>query len=67
MAESESEDEILDRIEDALRKIAGATQGGKHKPGQDGSLDQDALAAILDKLILRLREGLDPPQMPPAE
>ncbi len=63
MPESESEDEILDRIEEALRKIAGATRSVKRPPSQEGGLDREELAAVLDKLILRLREGLDPSQM----
>lgn len=59
MPESESEDEILNRIEVALRKIAGATQGGALVPGQ--GIDREALAGTLDVLIERLRTELDLP------
>ncbi|MBU6396748.1 MAG: hypothetical protein KGL20_00595 [Rhodospirillales bacterium] len=67
MAESESEDEILDRIEEALRKIAGVSKNIKLPGGQDEALDRKALSAALDKVIFRLREALDPPQVPPTE
>jgi len=60
MSESESEDEILDRIELALRKIAGLS--GPRPDGEDTGLDRAALANRLDKLIVRLREGLAPAQ-----
>jgi hypothetical protein len=60
MSESESEDEILDRIELALRKIAGLS--GPRSDGEDTGLDRAALANRLDKLIVRLREGLAPAQ-----
>ncbi len=67
MSESESEDEILDRIEEALRKIAGAAQGGKSSPAKGDTFDREALAATLDKVIARLRGGLNPPQTPTTE
>ena len=67
MAESESEDEILDRIEEALRKIAGVSQNIKPQTERDKALDREALTAALDKVIFRLRETLNPPQMPPTE
>ncbi|MGE4482397.1 hypothetical protein [Acidocella sp.] len=67
MSESESEDEILDRIEEALRKIAGAAQGGKTVPASEAGLDREALAATLDKLIARLRAGLESPETPITE
>jgi len=67
MSESESEDEILDRIEEALRKIAGAARGGKSSPGEGRAPDREALAATLDKVIARLRDGLNPPQTPTTE
>ncbi|HEY1856287.1 hypothetical protein [Acidocella sp.] len=57
MPESESEDDILDRIEVALRRIAGAVQ--TPKPG-GREIDRDALAHSLDMLITRLRAGLEP-------
>lgn len=67
MSESESEDEILNRIEEALRKIAGATHGGKSSLAGDEALDREALAATLDKVIARLRGELNPPQTPTTE
>ncbi len=67
MSELEFEDEILDRIEEALRKIAGATQGGKASPVEGEALDREALAVTLDKVIARLRGGLIPPQTPTME
>lgn len=79
MSESESEDEILNRIEDALRKIASVTRNGKaalpvpHDPApqdpapQEEELDREALASALDQVILRLRGGLTPPQTPTEE
>lgn len=67
MAESESEDEILDRIEEALRKIAGVPRNIKPQIEHDDVLDREALSAALDKVIFRLRDALNPPQMPPTE
>ncbi len=67
MPESESEDEILDRIEEALRKIASATQVGKPSPAEGDALDREALAETLDKVIARLRGGLNPPHTPTTE
>ena len=58
MPESESEDDILDRIEVALRRIAGAVQPPKAAAGRE--IDRDALAHSLDMLITRLRAGLEP-------
>jgi hypothetical protein len=58
MPESESEDEILDRIEVALRRIAGAVQTAK--PVGKREIDREALAYSLDMLIARLRAGLEP-------
>jgi hypothetical protein len=57
MPESESEDEILDRIEVALRRIAGAVQTAK--PHSKREIDREALARSLELLIVRLRAGLD--------
>ncbi len=67
MTESETEDEILARIETALQKIGAV---GKPKPTssapnssgqvQDG-LNRDRAMAALDAIIGRLREGLEPP------
>ena len=58
MPESESEDEILDRIETALRKIATLAQAPKPAVGRE--IDREALAKSLDMLIARLRSGLEP-------
>jgi len=60
MSESESEDEILDRIEAALRKI-----GSLSKPAGGDGLDRAALAEGLDHVISRLRAALD--AVPPPE
>jgi len=60
MPESESEDEILDRIEVALRKIATIAQAPKPAIGRE--IDRAALAKSLDMLISRLRAGLEPPK-----
>lgn|GEM_PF-3469892 len=59
MPESESEDEILDRIEIALLKIAARAQAPRLAAG--GELDPAALAASLDSLIESLRVGLELP------
>ena len=62
MSESESEDEILDRIEAALRKIAGmsgATRPGESETFEHAALDRAALTAKLDDIIARLRDGLE--------
>lgn len=58
MSESESEDEILDRLEAALRKIAGLS--GAPRSGEGAAVDREALAERLDKIITRLRDGLEP-------
>jgi hypothetical protein len=55
MSELESEDEILDRIESALRKIASHS----HVPRKDQGIDRAALVASLDDIIARLRDGLE--------
>jgi hypothetical protein len=62
MSESESEDEILDRIESALRKIASLSQLPRAEAEAESSFDRAALAASLDGIIARLREGLEPPE-----
>ena len=56
-SESESEDEILERIETALRKISLMAQAPKLPVGRE--LDHVALARSLDLLIARLRAGLE--------
>jgi len=60
MAESETEDEILERIETALRKIAVLAQAPKPQLGRE--INRAALAQSLDMLIARLRAGLEPPK-----
>ena len=59
MPESESEDEILERIEIALRKIAALAKPPKPAAGQEP--DREALARSLDTVIEHLRAGLDAP------
>ncbi|MDD2795596.1 hypothetical protein [Acidocella sp.] len=59
MPESESEDEILERIEIALRKIAGLAQPAKPPAGPE--FDREAVARSLDTVIEHLRAGLDTP------
>jgi len=59
MSESESEDEILDRIEAALRKISSLS-----KPAGGDGFDRAALAEGLDQVITRLREALEPVHPP---
>jgi hypothetical protein len=69
MSESESEDEILDRIEAALRKIAsvsGEVQSGP-RLAEGETLDRAALAGKLDGIIARLHEGLDRLRPEPGE
>jgi hypothetical protein len=61
MSESESEDQILERLETALRKIAAVAQAPKPAP-QLREIDRAALAKSLDMLISRLRAGLEPPK-----
>lgn len=71
MSNPESEDEIIDRIEDALRRIASASarSGVQPPPGdaQTTPLDREALAATLDTVIARLRGGLAAPRPPETE
>ena len=61
MSESESEDEILDRIEAALRKIAGVPPAALPGPARPGlsALDRAALTGRLDGIISKLRDGLE--------
>jgi hypothetical protein len=70
MSESESEDEILDRIEAALRKIAGvsgAALSGAGHLGEGEQLDRTALTEKLDGIIARLHEGLNNVRPEPGE
>lgn len=71
MPESESEDEILDRIEEALRKIASASKAVRgpvaFNNAAETSLDREALAATLDTVIARLRGALASSQSPETE
>jgi hypothetical protein len=65
MAESESEDEILERIEVALRKIAALAHAPKPAAPVGREIDRAALAKSLDMLINRLRAGLEAPKGEP--
>jgi hypothetical protein len=70
MSESESEDEILDRIEAALRKIAdvsGAAVPGAVLSAGDDTLNRAALAEKLDGIIARLQAGLENLRPEPGE
>jgi hypothetical protein len=72
MPESESEDEILVRIEAALMKISHLAHAPRHAPEtpavtDDGRIDRAALAHSLDLLIARLRAGLEPHAPAPTE
>ena len=59
MTESETEDEILARIETALQKIATV---GKPRPApEQNGLNRERAAAALDAIISRLHEALEPP------
>jgi delta 1-pyrroline-5-carboxylate dehydrogenase len=61
MTESESEDEILERLESALRRIASAAGAPRRAASESGpAIDREALARSLDLLIARLRAGLKP-------
>jgi hypothetical protein len=61
MTESETEAEILERLEVALRRIASAAHAPRRPaPASDPAIDRDALAASLDMMIARLRAGLKP-------
>ena len=61
-SESETEDEIIARIEAALQKIAAA---GKRAP-RDG-IDGPAVARALDTVIGRLQAVLEPAEAPKQE
>lgn len=70
MSESESEDEILDRIEAALRKIAdvsGPALAGAARVTEGEPLDRAALADKLDRIIARLQAGLETLRPGPGE
>ncbi len=66
MSESESEDEILDRIEAALRKIAGVPVAPPRLQGDDPP-DRAALTEKLDDIIAQLRAGLENQLPEPGE
>jgi hypothetical protein len=69
MPDSETEEQTLERIEAALRKIAAIAQAPK--PAAGGAIDRAALARSLDMMINRLRSGLEShkpaPEPEPAE
>jgi hypothetical protein len=63
MTESETEAEIMDRLEVALRRIASAAHAPRRAavPVANGDgIDRVALIHTLDTLIARLRAGLKP-------
>ncbi len=64
MTESETEAETLERLEAALRKIAGSVAKPKAsgRGAESGGIDRAALVQSLDLLISRLRGGLEPPK-----
>jgi hypothetical protein len=71
MPESESEDEILVRIETALMKISHLAHAPRATAPivatEDGRIDRAALVHSLDLLIARLRAGLEPHAPAPTE
>jgi hypothetical protein len=75
MSESESEDEILDRIEAALRKIAGVSGAALSAAASSRAehlhesevLDRAALTEKLEAIIARLHEGLGNVRPEPGE
>jgi hypothetical protein len=62
MTESETEAEIMDRLESALRRIAAAAHAPRRPAAAANghNIDRDALVHSLDALIARLRTGLKP-------
>ncbi|OYV37120.1 MAG: hypothetical protein B7Z81_06460 [Acidocella sp. 20-61-6] len=71
MTESETEDETLERLESALRRIAELANAPRqahealeaheaHEAGEPG-IDRQAVLKTLDTLIERLRTGLKAP------
>jgi len=70
MSESESEEEILVRIEAALMKIsaiAHAPRAAAPLAADNGRFDRAALVHSLDLIIARLRAGLEPHAAAPTE
>jgi hypothetical protein len=57
MSETESEDEILGRLEAALLRIASVAQAPRPVPEEQ--LNRAAFAEALDGIIARLRAELD--------
>ena len=65
MTESETEDETLERLEGALRRIAALANApreanGPREAGEPG-IDRQAVLKTLDTLIERLATGLKAP------
>jgi hypothetical protein len=64
MTESETEEQTIERLESALRRIAAASvpvrQAAARGTGPASDIDRDALARALDMIIARLRSGLKP-------
>jgi hypothetical protein len=69
MSESESEEEILVRIEAALMKISAIAHAPRAAApmASDGRFDRAALVHSLDLIIARLRAGLEPHAAAPTE
>jgi hypothetical protein len=65
MTESETEDETLERLEAALRRIASAAAGPRRIASDGPGIDREALSQSLDLLIARLRAGLKPAMSAP--
>ncbi|MDE8348739.1 MAG: hypothetical protein POG74_04545 [Acidocella sp.] len=59
MTESETEDETLERLEHALRRIAEMANAPR-EAGEPG-IDRKAVLKTLDTLIERLRTGMKAP------
>lgn len=66
MTESETDDEILARIETALQKIAAVGKPAPASAPASFSLNRDRVTTALDTIIGRLREVLEPPASEPA-
>ena len=62
MTDSETEDETLERLEGALRRIAAlATSPRETREAGEPGIDRQAMLNTLDTLIERLRTGLKAP------
>jgi hypothetical protein len=70
MTESETEEQTIERLESALRRIAAASvpvrQAAARATAPGHEIDREALTHSLDMLIARLRSGLKPANPAPA-